>query len=91
MTSPAEARAVVAAGKSGNVKIVGFDASEEIVQFLKQGVIDAVVDHRQYNFGYYGTMILYCMKIFGVDNTMTCSATIRRGRSRTTSSPPRPS
>ena len=69
--SPAEARAVVAAGKSGNVKIVGFDASEELVQFLKQGVIDAVVDHRQYNFGYYGTMILYSMKIFGVDNTMT--------------------
>jgi ribose transport system substrate-binding protein len=70
--SPAQARAVQAAGKKpGEVKIVGFDASEEAVQFLKQGYIDSVVDHRQYNFGYYGTMILYSMKIFGVDNTMT--------------------
>jgi ribose transport system substrate-binding protein len=69
--APAQARAVVAAGKTSQVKIVGFDASEESVQFLKQGVIDAVVDHRQYNFGYYGTMILYCMRVFGVDNTMT--------------------
>ena len=33
--------------------------------------IDSVVDHRQYNFGYYGTMILYGMKIFGVNNMMT--------------------
>jgi ribose transport system substrate-binding protein len=70
--SPAQARAVQAAGKKpGDIKIVGFDASEEAVQFIKQGFIDSVVDHRQYNFGYYGTMILYSMKIFGVDNTMT--------------------
>ena len=60
-----------AAGKKpGDVKIVGFDALEETVQFMQQGVVDSVVDHRQYNFGYYGTMILYAMKIFGVENTM---------------------
>ena len=69
--APAQARAISAAAKVGKIKVVGFDASEESVQFLKKGVIDSVVDHRQYNFGYYGTMVLYCMKIFGVDNTMT--------------------
>jgi ribose transport system substrate-binding protein len=70
--SPAQARAVQAAGKApGEVKIVGFDASEEAIQFMEEGYIDSVVDHRQYNFGYYGTMILYSMKVFGIDNTLT--------------------
>jgi ribose transport system substrate-binding protein len=70
--SPAQARAVQAAGKApGEVKIVGFDASEEAIQFMEEGYIDSVVDHRQYNFGYYGTMILYAMTVFGVDNTLT--------------------
>lgn len=70
--APAQARAVQAAGKkAGAIKIVGFDALEETIQFMKSGIIDSVVDHRQYNFGYYGTMILYSMKVFGVDNTMT--------------------
>jgi ribose transport system substrate-binding protein len=70
--APAQARAVQAAGKKpGQIKIVGFDALDETVQFMKQGYIDAVIDHREYNFGYYGTMILFSMKIFGVDNTMT--------------------
>ncbi len=70
--SPAQARAVQAAGKKpGQIKIVGFDALNETIQFMKQGYVNAVIDHREYNFGYYGTMILYSMKIFGVDNTMT--------------------
>jgi ribose transport system substrate-binding protein len=70
--APAQARAVQAAGKSpGQTKIIGFDALNETIQFMKQGYIDAVIDHREFNFGYYGTMILYSMKIFGVDNTMT--------------------
>ena len=69
--SPAQARAVQAAGKKpGEVKIVGFDALAETIQFMEQGVIDSVVDHRQYNFGYYSMMMLQNMKIFGQDTTM---------------------
>jgi ribose transport system substrate-binding protein len=69
--SPAEARAVIAAGKKpGDIKIVGFDASEEAVQFIKQGYIDGVVDHRQYNFGFFGGMVLYMMKVYGIDDTL---------------------
>ena len=36
----------------------------------KQGYIDAVVDHRQYNFGFFGGMVLYMMKVYGIDDTM---------------------
>ena len=69
--APAQARAVQAAGKQpGDVKIVGFDALEETVAFMKDGWIDSVVDHRQYNFGYYAVMMLTDMQIFGVDMTM---------------------
>ncbi len=69
--SPAQARAVQAAGKKpGEIKIVGFDALEETVQFMEKGWVDSVVDHRQYNFGYYAVMILNMMKIYGPDMTM---------------------
>jgi ribose transport system substrate-binding protein len=69
--SPAQARAVQAAGKKpGEIKIVGFDALEETVQFMEQGWIDSVVDHRQYNFGYYAVMILNMMKIYGQEMTL---------------------
>jgi ribose transport system substrate-binding protein len=69
--SPAQARAVQAAGKKpGEIKIVGFDALEETVQFMEKGWVDSVVDHRQYNFGYYAVMILNMMKVYGQDMTM---------------------
>jgi ribose transport system substrate-binding protein len=69
--APAQARAVQAAGKKpGDVKIVGFDALAETIQFMQNGWIDSVVDHRQYNFGYYAVMMLTNMKIFGKDNTL---------------------
>jgi ribose transport system substrate-binding protein len=69
--APAQARAVQAAGKQpGDIKIVGFDALEETIGFMEEGWIDSVVDHRQYNFGYYSVMILTDMNIWGVDMTM---------------------
>jgi ribose transport system substrate-binding protein len=69
--APAQARAVQAAGKKpGEIKIVGFDALQETVQFMEKGWIDSVVDHRQYNFGYYAVMTLTNMKIFGKDMTL---------------------
>ena len=69
--APAQARAVQAAGKKpGDVKIVGFDALEETIGFMQDGWIDSVVDHRQYNFGFYSIMALTNMKIFGLDMTM---------------------
>lgn len=69
--APAQARAVQAAGKEpGEVKIVGFDALEETIGFMQDGWIDSVVDHRQYNFGYYSIMMVSLMNIFGEDMTM---------------------
>ncbi len=76
--APAQARAVQAAGKQpGDIKIVGFDALEETIQFMEKGWIDSVVDHRQYNFGYYAVMMLTNMKIFGTTTRCTCWASTR--------------
>ena len=38
---------------------------------MEKGYIDSVVDNRQYNFGFFATMILWNMKVYGVDNTLT--------------------
>lgn len=69
---PAQARAVKAAGKKpGEIKIVCFDALDETVQFINEGYVDAAIDHRQYNFGFFSTMVLYAMKVYGVEDTLT--------------------
>ncbi len=69
---PAQARALQAAGKKpGEVKVVCFDALDETVQFINQGYIDSAIDNRQYNFGFFATMILWNMKVYGVDDTLT--------------------
>jgi len=68
--APAQARAVRAAGKDpGEVKVVGFDALSETIDFMEDGWIDSVVDHRQYNFGYFGVMVLHMMNVYGEDYT----------------------
>jgi len=48
------AQAIEAAGKAGQVKIVGFDASEEEIAALKRGTIQALVVQNPFNMGYLG-------------------------------------
>lgn len=47
------ARAVQNAGKAGKVKIVGLDDLPETIQFIKDGVITAVMAQRQWEQGYW--------------------------------------
>jgi len=48
------AQALRAAGRAGDVKLVAFDASEEEVNALKEGVIQALIVQNPYKMGYEG-------------------------------------
>jgi len=50
--APGAAQAVKAAGKTGKVKIVGFDALPDTVRYCAEGVIQAIVEQRPYRMGY---------------------------------------
>jgi ribose transport system substrate-binding protein len=66
------ANAVVAAGKVGNILIVGYDATAQNQQFLKNGVIAALVGQRFYWEGFLVTQALYAMAqpSIGLSRTM---------------------
>jgi len=48
------AQAIKAAGKAGAVKLVAFDASEEELASLKEGVIQALIVQNPFKMGYLG-------------------------------------
>ncbi len=53
------AQAVKSKGKAGQVKIVAFDAAEEEIQALKEGVIQALIVQNPYKMGYLGVKTAY--------------------------------
>ncbi len=55
------ARAVKDAGKAGEVRIVGMDDMPETIEFLMEGVIDAVKVQRQWEVGYWTIKYLVAM------------------------------
>jgi len=55
------ARAVKDAGKAGKICIVGMDDLDETVQFMKEGVIDAVKVQRQWEQGYWSVKYLVAL------------------------------
>jgi ribose transport system substrate-binding protein len=66
---PAAGQAVKAAGKSGTVKIVADDAEPKTVEFVRDGVIQAMVLQRPYQQGYLGVYLLTALKVLGKDAT----------------------
>ena len=67
---PAWAQAVQEQGKVGQVKIVCFDATDEHINFLKEGVIDVLVAQREYFQGYKSVELLTLMAQKGIDAGM---------------------
>jgi ribose transport system substrate-binding protein len=51
------AQAVKAAGKSGQVKLVAFDASEDEIALLKDGTVQALVVQNPFQMGYQGVKV----------------------------------
>jgi ribose transport system substrate-binding protein len=66
---PAAGQAVQAAGKSGQVQVVADDAEPKTVQFVRDGVIQAMILQRPYQQGYLGVYLLTAMKVLGADAT----------------------
>ncbi len=50
--APGAAQGVKATGKSGKVKIVGFDALPDTVRYCAEGVVQAIIEQRPYRMGY---------------------------------------
>ena len=67
---PSACQAVKAAGKTGKVKIVAFDAEPETQRCTEEGVVQAMIGQRVYFYGYLSGYIMHDMAILGKDATM---------------------
>jgi ribose transport system substrate-binding protein len=67
---PAWAKAIKEQGKVGDVKIVCFDATDEHIAFLQEGVIDVLVAQREYFQGYNSVELLTLMAEKGIEAGM---------------------
>lgn len=56
-------RSVKEAGKSGQIAVIGFEASNEQIEFIKDGTLTGTVVQNLYNMGYLG--IRYADKVLG--------------------------
>ncbi len=64
---PAWATAIKEAGKAGQIKLVCFDATTDIINGIKEGVIDATVAQREFDMGYKSVQIIWLMAQKGVE------------------------
>lgn len=53
------AQAIKSKGKAGQIKVVAFDAAEEEIQALKEGVIQALIVQNPFKMGYLGVKTAY--------------------------------
>ena len=67
------ANAVAARGRSGKVRLIGYDLNNEIREHIMNGTIDAVIAHEPFVQGYFPVKILYKLL---ADNTPPFSAII---------------
>jgi ribose transport system substrate-binding protein len=67
---PAACQAVAQAGKSGQVKVVAFDAEPETQRCTSEGTVQAMIGQRVYFYGYLSGLIMYSMDCLGVEPTM---------------------
>lgn len=53
------AQAVIDSGMLGKISVVGYDLSEDIYDYIKQGAITATISHEPFNQGYFAVKILH--------------------------------
>lgn len=68
---PAAGQAVKQAGKTGEVKIIAFDAEPETQRLLQEGVVQVMIGQRVYFYGYLSGYAMYAGSILGQDELMT--------------------
>jgi len=67
---PAAGQAVKAAGKTGQVKVVAFDAEPETQRLMEEGVVQVMIGQRVYFYGYLAGFLMNAFTILGKDATM---------------------
>jgi ribose transport system substrate-binding protein len=60
-TGAGVARQLELSGKAKDIKVVAFDASEQLIQALKNGTVDALIVQQPYQMGYQG--VEFAMKV----------------------------
>ena len=70
VSSAANARGVKMKIKEDKIKIVSFDAIPEVIEFIRQGIINATIAQRPYTIGYRVVEFLYQMINYGVDGVL---------------------
>ena len=68
---PAWATAIKEANAVGKIKLVSFDATTDIINGIKEGVINATVAQREYDMGYKSVQILKLIAEKGKDAALT--------------------
>jgi ribose transport system substrate-binding protein len=68
---PAWAKAVKEQGLAGDVQIVAFDATDEHIEYVKEGVIQVLVAQREYFQGYKSVELLTLMAQKGIEEGMS--------------------
>lgn len=67
---PTAGQAVKQAGKTGQVKIVAFDAEPETQRLLQEGVVQVMIGQRVYFYGYLSAYTMYAGSLLGKDGLM---------------------
>ena len=67
---PAWASAIKEAKKVGQIKLVCFDATADIINGIKEGVIDATVAQREYDMGYKSVQFIFKISKYGKDQAV---------------------
>lgn len=67
---PAAGQAVKQAGKSGQVKIIAFDAEPETQRLLQEGVVQVMIGQRVYFYGYLSGYAMYAGSILGKEELL---------------------
>ena len=68
---PAWATAIKEANRVGKTRLVCFDATTDIINGIKEGVIDATVAQREFDMGYKSVQIIKLMAEKGVDAALS--------------------
>lgn len=64
------ARATRQAGKTGQVKIIAFDAEPETQRLLQEGVVQVMIGQRVYFYGYLSGYTMYAGSVLGKEELL---------------------
>lgn len=68
---PAAGQAVKQAGRTGEVKIIAFDAEPETQRLLQEGVVQVMIGQRVYFYGYLSGYAMYAGSVLGQEELMS--------------------